>query len=78
MMSFFSVPKEVLKKLDYFIPRFFFGKVTTKEGSITLPSGVYYVNLRTRGVRIHDLEMKNVALLSKWLFKLLTTDGIWQ
>jgi hypothetical protein len=49
MMSFFAVPKGVLKKLDYFISSFFFGKVTTKEGSIALSSGVYYVNLRTRG-----------------------------
>jgi hypothetical protein len=27
---------------------------------------------------IHDLSVKNTALLGKWLFKLLTEDGIWQ
>ena len=27
---------------------------------------------------IQDLEAKNIALLSKWLFKLLTEDGVWQ
>jgi len=27
---------------------------------------------------IHDLEVKNRALLGKWLFKLLTEDGVWQ
>jgi hypothetical protein len=27
---------------------------------------------------IHDLEVKNTALLGKWLFKLLTEDGTWQ
>ena len=24
---------------------------------------------------IHNLELKNIALLSKWLYRLLTTDG---
>jgi hypothetical protein len=27
---------------------------------------------------VHDLEVKNSALLGKWLFKLLTEDGVWQ
>jgi hypothetical protein len=50
-MSFFAIPKGLSKKLDYFRSMFFFGKATTKEGSIALPSGVFYVNLKTRGVR---------------------------
>ena len=28
--------------------------------------------------RSHDLEVKNRALLGKWLFKLLSEDEIWQ
>jgi hypothetical protein len=31
-----------------------------------------------RGLGIRDLEVKNVALLSKRLYKLLTTYGMWQ
>ena len=27
---------------------------------------------------IHNLELKNVALLNKWLYRLLTTDCTWQ
>ena len=27
---------------------------------------------------IHNLDVKNTALLSKWLYKLLTTEGTWQ
>jgi len=27
------------------------------------------------GLGIHDIEIKNIALLSKWLFKLFTLDG---
>jgi hypothetical protein len=30
------------------------------------------------GLGIHDLEVKNTALLAKWLFKLLTEDGVWK
>jgi hypothetical protein len=30
------------------------------------------------GLGIQDLEIKNRALLGKWLFKLLTEDRIWQ
>jgi hypothetical protein len=27
---------------------------------------------------VHDLEVKYSTLLGKWLFKLLTEDGVWQ
>jgi len=27
---------------------------------------------------MHNLEIKNTALLSKWLYQLLKTDGTWQ
>ena len=30
------------------------------------------------GLGIHDLQVKNRALLGKWLFKLLTEEGVWQ
>jgi hypothetical protein len=30
------------------------------------------------GLGIHNLEVKNTALLGKWLFKLLTEEGMWQ
>jgi hypothetical protein len=30
------------------------------------------------GLGVHDLKVKNLALLGKWLFKLLTEDGVWQ
>jgi hypothetical protein len=30
------------------------------------------------GLGIQDLNIKNIVVLSKWLFKLLTTDGTWQ
>jgi hypothetical protein len=30
------------------------------------------------GLGVHDLEVKNRALLGKWLARLLTEDGRWQ
>jgi hypothetical protein len=30
------------------------------------------------GLGIQDLEVKNTTLLGKWLFRLLTEDGVWQ
>ena len=30
------------------------------------------------GLGIHDLQVKNSALLGKWLFKLLTEEGVLQ
>ena len=30
------------------------------------------------GLGIHNLELKYIVLLSKWLYRLLTTDGTWR
>jgi hypothetical protein len=30
------------------------------------------------GLGVHDLEVKHLALLAKWIFKLLTEDSVWQ
>jgi hypothetical protein len=35
-------------------------------------------NQRSGRVRYSDLQVKNTSLPSKWLFKLLTEDGVWQ
>jgi hypothetical protein len=30
------------------------------------------------GLSVHDLEVKNKALVGKWLARFLTEDGVWQ
>jgi hypothetical protein len=30
------------------------------------------------GLGVHNLEVKNMAWLGKWLARLLTKDGVWQ
>jgi hypothetical protein len=50
-----------------------------KRENTALLDGISYANLKIKGgLGIHDLNIKNTTLLSKWLFKLLTSDGIWQ
>jgi hypothetical protein len=48
MMSFFSMPRGVLKKLDFFRSRFF-GKGTSIRKNIFLLGGTFLVYLKTRG-----------------------------
>jgi hypothetical protein len=66
----FVVPRGVLKKLGYFGSRGFFKLITAKGGSIAWQ--------KIRGLGIHDLDIKNTTLLSKWHFKLLIIDETWQ
>jgi hypothetical protein len=42
------MPKGVLEKLDYYMPRFFDNVISTK-GSIGLRSGVFSISLRVFG-----------------------------
>jgi hypothetical protein len=77
MMSFFSIPKGVLKKLDYFRSRFFWQQEERKKYRL----GKWNILCQPKdqgGLGILDLDIQNTALLSKWLYKLLTSDETWQ
>ncbi|WVZ64244.1 hypothetical protein U9M48_013796 [Paspalum notatum var. saurae] len=70
--------KGVLKKLDYFRLRFFWRSDDQKR-KYRLAKWSILCQLKDQGgLGIQDLDVKNTALLSKWLFKLLTSDGTWQ
>ena len=78
MISFFQLPKGILKRLNYFRSRFFWqGDCEKKKYRLTKYSVVCFPQDQG-GLGIHDLEVKNRALLGKWLFKLLSEDGVWQ
>jgi hypothetical protein len=78
MMPFFSTPKGVLNKLDYFRSRFFWqGDENKKKYGLTKWT-ILCQPKDQGGLGILDLNTKNTALLSKWLYKLLTSDGMWQ
>jgi hypothetical protein len=78
MISFFEIPKRVMRRLDYFWSRFFWQSDghknkyrLTRWNIICRPKG-------QGGLGIDVLELKNKILLYKWLFKLLNEVGVWQ
>jgi hypothetical protein len=75
MISFFILPKGVLHKQDYNRSRFFWqGDSEKKKYRLARWNVVCHPKVQG-GLGIHDLEVKNTALLGKWLFNLLTEDG---
>ena len=70
MISFFQLPKGILKRLDYFRSRFFWqGDCEKKKYRLTKWT-VVCCPKDQGGLGIHDLEVKNRALLGKCLFKI--------
>jgi hypothetical protein len=78
MMSFFFVDKGVLKKLDYFRSRFFWQNDEQKRKYRLAKWDILCQPKDQGALGIHNLDIKNTSLLSKWLYKLLTFDGTWQ
>ena len=78
MMFFFEIPKGVRKKLDYFWSRFFWQSDEHKRKYHLAKWSILCQPKDQGGLGIHNLNLKNIALLSKWLYCLLTTDGTWQ
>ena len=78
MMSFFEIPKGVRKKLDYFRSHFFWQCDEQKRKYRLAKWNILCQPKDQGGLGIQNLELKNIALLSKWLYRLLTTDDTWQ
>jgi hypothetical protein len=78
MISLFLLPKGVLHRLDYYRSRFFWQGDSEKNKYRLVKWSVVCTPKDQGGLGIHDLQVKNIALLGKWLFKLLTEDGMWQ
>ena len=78
MMSSFEISKGVWKKLDYFRSRFFWQSDEHKRKYRLVKWDILCQPKNQGGLGIHNLKLKIIALLSKWLYRLLTIDGIWQ
>jgi hypothetical protein len=76
MISFFLFPKGVLQKLDYYRSRFFWQGDSEKKKYRLAKWSVMCSPKDQSKLGIHNLEVKNTALLGKWLFKLLTEEGM--
>ncbi|WVZ84242.1 hypothetical protein U9M48_031294 [Paspalum notatum var. saurae] len=77
MISFFDVPKGVLRRLDYFQSRFFWQGDEHKKKYRLARWSILSQPKDQGGLGIHELGTKNIALLGKWLYKLVTSDGTW-
>jgi len=78
MLSFFEIPREVLKKLDYYRSRFFWQSDEHKQKYRLTRWSVLCSPKDQGGLSILNLDAHNKCLLSKWLFKLINEEGIWQ
>jgi hypothetical protein len=78
MMSFFRIPKGVLEKLDYYRSRFFWQCDEHKRKYRLAKWSILHKPVSVGGMGIIDLDTQNKCLLSKWVYKLLNEDGVWQ
>jgi hypothetical protein len=78
MLSFFEVPKGVLEKIDYFRSRFFWYNDNEKKKYRLTEWGIICQPIDQEGLSVKNIEVQNKGLLSKWLFKLINEDGLWQ
>jgi hypothetical protein len=78
MVSFFQLPKGILHRLDYYRSRFFWQGDSEKRKYRLTKWNIVCRPKDQGGLGVHDLEVKNRALLGKWLARLLTEDGVWQ
>lgn len=77
MLSFFEIPKGVWKRLDFSRSRLFWQCDEHKRKYRLARWDIMCCPKDQGGLGIEDLEVKNKCLLSKWLFKLLTEEGVW-
>jgi hypothetical protein len=76
MISFFEIPKGVLQKIDYYRSRFFWQGDDHKKKYRLTRWDIICQPKDQGGLGVHDLEIQNKCLLSKWLFKLINEQGV--
>ena len=77
LLSFFEIPKGVRKRLDFYRSRFFWQSDQHKKKYRLTKWNIICRPREQGGLGIEVLELKNNFLLSKWLFKLLSEEGVW-
>jgi hypothetical protein len=78
MLSFLEIPVGVRKRLDFFRSNFFWQSDENKRKYRLSKWNIICRPKEQGGLGTEVLEVKNKCLLSKWLFKLLTEEGMWQ
>ena len=78
MLSFFEIPREVLEKLEYLRSRFFWQSDEEKKKYRLAKWSIICQPKDIGGLGVQNIDIQNRCLLSKWLFKLIHEDGMWQ
>jgi hypothetical protein len=78
MMSFFEVPKGVLKNLDHLRSRYFWQGSNNKHKYRLAIWDILCRHKDQGGLGILNLQLQNKCMLAKWIVNLLNTDGTWQ
>jgi hypothetical protein len=78
MLSFLEIPIGVRKRLDYYTSRIFWQSDGHKRKYRLTRWNIIYVPKDQGGLGIEVLDLKNKSLLSEWLFKLISEEGVWQ
>jgi hypothetical protein len=78
LLSSFEIPIEVRKRLDYFRSRFFWQSDQNKKKYRLTKWNMVCRPKDQGGLGIEVLDVKNICLLSKWLFKIINEEGMWQ
>ena len=76
MLSFFEVPKGILKKLDFYKSTFFWQGDNHKKKYRLSKWGILCLPKDQGGLGIMDLEIQNKCLFSKLLYKLMNDNGV--
>jgi hypothetical protein len=78
MLSIYSAPKSIIRKLDLYMKRLLWqgGSQTKKIHLVNWNSVCTPKN--QGGLGVSNLEYMNDALLSKWLWNSENSNGLWQ
>jgi hypothetical protein len=76
MLSFIRLPKGVRKRLDFYRSRFFLRSEDSKHKYRLTKWNIIFRPKDQGGLGIEVLDMKDICLLIKWLFKLLNEEGV--
>ena len=78
LLSFFEIPIGVRKRLDFYRSRFFWQSDLKKRKYRLTKWNIVCRPKDQGGLGIEVLEIKKLCLLSKWLFKMMHEEGVWQ
>lgn len=78
MLSFFEVPRGILEKIDYYRSHFYWQSDNHKKKYRLARWNIVCQPKDQGGLGIQNIDIQNQCLLSKWLFKLINEDGLWQ